>query len=60
MQSRLDELLDLASSQGVTGYQLSPEVYALRDKVSPLSISTWVGARLQVGYGENRVQLEVE
>ena len=32
MQSRLNGVLDLASSEGVTGYQLSPAVYALRDK----------------------------
>ena len=42
MQSRLDGVLDLASSEGVTGYQLSPAVYALRDKVSPLSPLGWV------------------
>ena len=42
MQSRLDAVLALASSEGVTGYQLSPAVYALRDKVSTLSPLGWV------------------
>ena len=42
MQSRLDRVMALASSEGVAGYQLSPSVYVLRDQVSTLSPLGWV------------------